>query len=172
MCRPPPPRIRLSTNQRRTRHVRQRRHLAITQRRINMLALSRLRPGQQRRHDRIRRIQPRRQIRHSHPNLHRWAVPRAGDVHQAHLGLDHDVVAGAFPVRARLAVAGDAGVDEAWIDFAQGVVVHVVFLEGAGDVVFDEDVAVFDEFVEDGDAGGVGEGQGNGFLVAVDLDVA
>lgn len=62
-------------------------------------------------------------------------------MHQTHFGLHHDVVAGAVPVRPRLAVARDAGVDEARVEGADAGVVEGVFGEGGGEVVFDEDVA-------------------------------
>jgi hypothetical protein len=45
----------------------------------------------------------------------------------------------------------------------------LVFFEGAGEVVFDEDVAFLDKGVEDGYSGGVVEGEAEGFFVTVYL---
>ena len=106
-----------------------------------MLPLPRARPRQQRRHDAVAGVQPRRQIRDRHAHLHGRSVPRARDVHQTHFGLHHDVVARAVPIWPRLAVARDAGVDEARVEGADAGVVEGVFGEGGGEVVFDEDVA-------------------------------
>lgn len=133
--------IRLPADERRTGNIRQRRNLAIAQRHIQMLPLPRARPRQQRRHDAVAGVQPRRQIRDRHAHLHGRSVPRARDVHQTHFGLHHDVVARAVPIWPRLAVARDAGVDEARVEGADAGVVEGVFGEGGGEVVFDEDVA-------------------------------
>lgn len=57
-----------------------------------------------------------------------------------------------------MAVAGDAGVDEGWVEFAEGGVVEAVFGESGGEVVLDEDVGCCGEAVEDFLAGGVFEG--------------
>lgn len=90
-------------------------------------------------------------------------------MHETHFCFYHYVVAGASAVRARLAVAGYAGVDKGGIECGDSFVVHFVFLEGVGEVIFDEDVAVFDELMEDGDAGGGGEGEAYGPFVSIDL---
>ena len=169
MRSPPPPRIRLPTHKRRARNVRQRRDLTIAQRRINMLALSRPCSRKQRRHDRIARIQPRRQIGDGNTYLDWWTISTASDMHQPHLRLDHDVVARFAAVRPGLAVAGDAGVDEGGIESGESGVVEGVLGKGVGEVVFDEDIALFGERVEDGDAGGVLKGEGEGLFVAVYL---
>lgn len=120
-----------------------------------MLPPPRPSPRKQRRHDAVTRIQPRREIRHRDAYLDRFPVAAAGDVHQPELGLDHDVVARAVRVGPRLAVARDGGVDEARVDGAEGVVVHFILFEGAGEVVLYEDVALRDELVEDLCAGWV-----------------
>lgn len=76
-------------------------------------------------------------------------------MHEAHFRFHHHVVACSLPIRACLPVAGDAGVYEARLDCADGVVVHAVFLEGIGEVILDEHIAVLDELVQDLDAGGL-----------------
>ena len=134
-----------------------------------MLATARARPRQQRRHDGIAGIQARRQVRDGDADFDRLAAPATRDVHEAHLRLDHDVVAGLRAVGPRLAVARDAGVDEGRVQRREGGVVEAVFGERVGEVVFDEDVALLGEGVQDGDAGGVLEGEGEGAFVAVYL---
>jgi len=65
-------------------------------------------------------------------------------VHEPHLRFHHNVVACSLPIGACLPVAGDTGVYEAGVDCADGLVVHAVFLEGIGEVVLDEHIAVLD----------------------------
>lgn len=136
-----------------------------------MLAFARLHTPQQRRHDRIRRVQAGRQVRHSNANLNRWPISRSSDVHESHLGLDHDIVSSALAVRSRLAISSDAGVDQLGVDLAESLVVKFVFLQGTRDIVLDKDVALSDQFVEDFDAFVRCKGQGEGFLVSVDLKI-
>lgn len=146
---PPAPRIRLSAYQSRACDVAEGRYLAVAERHVDVLALARLPSRDQRGHDRVARVQPRRQIRHRHAHLHRRTIPRARDVHETHFGFDHDVVASAGAVRARLAVACDAGVDQTGVQGVDGGKVHVVFLKGVGEVVLHEYVGGFGEGVED-----------------------
>jgi hypothetical protein len=66
----------------------------------------------------------------------------ARDVHQP---AERDAVAvqtRAMPVRARLAVHGDARQDDAWIDRGQGVVTEAPLLERPGPEVLDDDVGL------------------------------
>lgn len=169
MRSPPAPRIRLSAYQSRARDIAEGRHLAIAERHIDMLALPRLPPRDQRGHDGVARVQPRRQIRHRHSHLHGWPIPRARDVHETHFGFDHDVVASAGAVRARLAVSRDAGVDQTRIQGVDGGKVHVVFFEGVGEVVLHQYVGGLGEGMEDFLTGFRGEGEPDGFFVAIDL---
>jgi hypothetical protein len=81
-----------------------------------------------------------------------------GDVHQAHFGLDHDVVSGAAGEGARLAVARDASIDDTGVEGGNGSVVEGVLLQGSGEVVLNENVAFAGEAVQDVDAGGGLEG--------------
>jgi len=90
-------------------------------------------------------------------------------MHQTHLRLHHHVVPGSVTVGTGLAIPRNAGIDQLGVDFLEGFVVHVVFLQPAGKVVLDEDVALLGQFVEDLDARFVLEGQSDRFLVAVDL---
>lgn len=61
------------------------------------------------------------------------------------------------------------GVDERWVEGGESFVVEGVFGKGAGEIVFDEDVAFLDESVEDGDSSRIVEGEAKGLLVAVYL---
>lgn len=111
MRSPPSSRILLPTNQHRTPHIGQRRHLTITQTNIQMLPLPRNPPRQQRRHNRITRIQARREIRHCNAHLNWRPLTLARQPHQPEFGFHHYIEARAVAVRACLAVACDAGVD-------------------------------------------------------------
>jgi hypothetical protein len=78
-------------------------------------------------------------------------------MHQSKLSLDHDVEARPVAVRTCLAVSCNTCIDQTGVDFADGCVVKVVFLQGTGEVVFDEDVTVAGELLDDFDAFGVCE---------------
>lgn len=144
---PPASRVPLSADQTTTGDVGERGGLAIAQRDVDVLPAPRPRAREQRRHDAVARVQPRREVRDGDAHLDRRAVAAAGDVHEAELGLDHDVVAGALGVRARLAVAGDGGVDEGRVDLVDGVEVEAILLETAREIVLDENVTFCSELV-------------------------
>lgn len=134
------------------RNVGERGCLTIAQGHVEVLALAALAPAEESGHDAVAGVQAGCEIRDGDADLDRRAVASTGNVHEAKLGLDHDVVTGAAGVGTGLAVAGDGGVDEAWVDFAERLVVHAVLFQGAGQVVFDENVALGDELVQDVDA--------------------
>lgn len=144
--------------------------LAVAQRNVNVLTLAGLAAAQERRHDAVAGVQAGREIGHGDADLDWGPVAGAGDVHETKFGLDHDVVAGTVGVGPGLTVAGDGGVDEAGVDFAQRFVIHAVLFQGAGQVVFHENVALGGELVQDLDAFLVLEGQAERFFVAVYLD--
>lgn len=88
---------------------------------------------------------------------------------QPELRLHHDVEAWPVAVRARLAVARDAGVDEARVELVERGVVEGVFGKRAGEVVLYHDVAGARECVQDLDAFFVREGERERAFVAVYL---
>jgi hypothetical protein len=90
-------------------------------------------------------------------------------VHQTEFRLNHDVVPSTTGIRASLAISGDGCIDETGIDLAKGVIVHAILLQGSGQVVLHEDVALGGEFVQNIHALPVLEGQANRFLIAVYL---
>lgn len=146
---PPSSSILLPTNQRRASNICQRRDLTIAQASIDVLAHTRPHASQQRRHNRIRCIQPSRQIRNRYTNFHRIPTPGASNMHQAHLRLDHDIVPSPVTVRPRLPVSGDTRVDQLGVNLSQRFVVHVVFLQTSRKVVLDENVTFFRKAVQD-----------------------
>ncbi len=166
---PPPPRVSLATDQTAAGNVGQRRRLAVAQRNVNVLAPPCPGPGKQCRHNAVTRVQARRQIRHGNTHLDRRTVPRAGNMHEPELGLDHDVVPGAVGVGPRLTVPGDGRVDQSRVDAAEGFVVHAILLQGAREVVLHEDVALQRELLQNAHALLVLEGHADGFLIAVYL---
>jgi len=90
----PSSRISLSTNQNRRCNVGQRRRLAITKSYIQMLASPSLGPGDQTSHDRAATIQSGCQIRNCNADFDGWTISFSSDMHESHLGFDHDVVPG------------------------------------------------------------------------------
>ena len=147
VCGSPSPCIFLATDQSGTGNVRQSRDLAVTQTGINVLSLPSPRPRKQGGHDRIRCVQASRQIGHGNAYLDWFALPAARDMHQTHLGLNHDIVPGTVAVWPGLAISGDTGVDQLGIDGAQGLIIHVVFLEATREVVLDENVTFLGQSV-------------------------
>lgn len=70
-------------------------------------------------------------------------------MHETELCLDHNVIPRAATMRACLAIAGDAGVNETRIDGPEGRIVESVFGEGSGKVVFNQHVTIGDKLVKD-----------------------
>jgi hypothetical protein len=151
----PATRVLLATDQAAAGNVGQGRRLAVAESNVEVLATPRLGPAQQGSHDAVACVQASRQIRDGHADLDGWAVTGAGDVHQAKLGLDHDVVPSANRIWPSLAVARDGRIDERWVDGPEGLVVERVLFERTWEVVFDENVALCHQLVQDLDAFGV-----------------
>lgn len=170
MRRPPTAGVGLATDQTAAGNVGQRRCLAVTETGINVLTTAGPAACQQRRQDAVARVQARRQVGHGDTYFDGCLVALAGNVHETKFGLDHDVVARAAGVGSCLAVACDGGIDEFGVEFVDRLIVHAVLGEGSREIVFDEDVALGGEFVEDLDAGGVLEGERERLFVAVGLE--
>lgn len=143
MCSPPTSRVLLAADQRRTSKVCQRRNLAVTQRGVDVLAAAGACSGNQRGHDSILCVQTRSQIGHRNTYFDRRAVTSTRDVHQAHLCLNHDIVARPVPVGTRLTVPSDACIDKSRVDFSQCLVVQSILLEASGEVVLNQNIAFF-----------------------------
>ena len=69
-----------------------------------------------------------------------------------------------------MAVSRDGGVDEGRIEGREVRVRERVAGEGVGQEVLDQDIASLGEGAEDGLPLGRGKGEGEGFLVSVDLN--
>ena len=91
-------------------------------------------------------------------------------MHESHFRLDHNIVTCSFPIGTCLPIAGDARIYQAWINLANGLVIHVIFLQSIGKVILDQYIAVFDELVQDLDTRGLLKGETKRLLVPVDLD--
>lgn len=76
-----------------------------------------------------------------------------------HSRFDHDIVTRPVGIRPRLSITGNTRIDQLWVELAQGGVVHFILCQCAGEVVFHQDIAVFDEFVQHVHAGGMCKGQ-------------
>jgi hypothetical protein len=72
-----------------------------------MLAAAGAGAGEQGSHDAVARVEPGGEVCHCDADLDGRPVTTTGDVHEAELGLDHDVVASAVRVGPCLTVAGD-----------------------------------------------------------------
>ena len=101
----------------------------------------------------------------------------AGDGHPAAHALDAWVVGGPVGVGAgggplRVAVAGEAGIDEARIDFAEPVVAQPKAAQSAGAPIVKEYVGPGDHALECLLAERVAKVDGDAFLVAVEAEVA
>jgi len=70
------------------------------------------------------------------------AVRGAGHAHQTAHRLNQKIVSSARSIRAGLPEARDRAVDHAWIDLADGVVIQLVSLQGAGPEVLDDHVSL------------------------------
>ena len=92
------------------------------------------------------------------------------DGHDAAEALGDLVDAGAPGVGAVLAEAGDAAVDDAGVAGAAGGVVDAEAAFDVGAVVLDDDVGALDEGEEDVDGLGLLEVEGEGALVAVEVE--
>lgn len=126
----------------------------------------------QSRHDAVTRVQSGRQIRHGHSDLDRWPISRAGNMHQAKLGLDHHVISCPLGVGSCLAIARDGGVDQGGVDAVYRVKVQTVLLESSWYVVLDEYITLGSELVQDLYTRRVLERQSQGFFVPVDLPLS
>ena len=100
----------------------------------------------------------------------RWAISRAGDAHQAALGLNHRVVAGFLPSRSRLTEARDGTVDQRPVSLRERGVIEAHPGQRSRPEVLDEHVALRDEPIENGAPVRRLEVQGDAFLVAVDAE--
>ncbi len=116
-------------------NVGQRNRLAIAQRHVEVLPPARLCAGKQRGHDAVAGVESRRQVGDGDSNFDGRPVSGARDVHQAKLGLHHDIVTGSLGVRARLAVACDGRVDQGRVDLVHCLEVEPVLFEGSGNVI-------------------------------------
>ena len=88
--------------------------------------------------------------------------------HEAAVRLRDDVGAGARGERPGLAEAGDARVDEGWVEGAEGGVVDAETLRDAGAVVDEDDIELRDEAVDEFLAGGAAKVDGEAALAAIE----
>src|SRR5262249_31422157 len=101
-------------------------------------------------------------------DLHRWAVGKAGEVHDAGLALNDEVVARAAGLRAGLTEAGDGAIHEPRVETAQRFEAEPDPLHRPRTEVFDADGALARELSEDLEALGGLEVERDALLSAVD----
>ena len=107
--------------------------------------------------------------RHSDPHraATRHAVGQAGHAHQPAHALDDVIVAGALGVRAVLPEAGDRGMDESRMRFAQRLGIEPELLEAADLEVLDNHVGFGSELAHEGRPFRSGEIDRGGLLAAI-----
>jgi len=155
------------------RIMRQRRHAAIQQGDVDILALAAGGVAMiQGRQYGIGDVQPGEQVDDAGADLHRsgarLALRHAGDAHEAALALEHRVIAGLSRQRPVLAISGDGAVDDAGIDGLQAFIVEAIALEIADLVILHHHVAGLDEFADQFLPLRAGDVEGDRSLVAVD----
>lgn len=152
VCGSPSAGVSLAANETAAGNVCESRSLAIAQSDINVLALAALASSQQSCHDAVAGVQTSCQVCDGDADLDGRTIASASDVHEAKLGLDHDVVSCTAGIGTGLAITGNRGVDEAWVDLAKSLIVHAVLFQGAGQVIFYENIAFGNELVQNIDA--------------------
>src|SRR5262249_49403297 len=93
-------------------------------------------------------VQPGAQVGHRNADSPRSLAGRPGDGHESTDALRDLVDAGALRVRAVLAEARDAAVDDAWIELAHGLVVHFQAVLHLGPEILNHLVGVTSQPIE------------------------
>ncbi len=90
-------------------------------------------------------------------------------MHQAHFGLDHDIVARPGAVGPGLAITGDAGVNQTRIDPVNRLKIHLIFFQRIRQEIFHQDITIFNQLVKDLHPGRVRKGKADGLFISIDL---
>ena len=117
-------------------------HRAIEQRHVDLLALARARPHQQRRLHAVSRPNPGRQIADRDAHLHRMPGGFAGQRHQPAHPLRDEIVSRLMRPRPGLAEAGDGAIDQPRIDGREAGVIEPELGKAAGLEVLDHHIGV------------------------------
>ena len=137
---------RLAGVQKSRRLVSQYRHAHVEQTHIDMLTLAGAVAHLDGRQNRTTGVNAGKQIRQGHAHALRAAAGCAfgfaGDAHHAAHGLDHQIVTSALGVGPGLAEAGDGAINQARIECVHTGVVQTVMRQAADLEVFDQDVAL------------------------------
>ena len=153
------------------RLVRQNRHADVEQCHVDMLPCARAVAHFQRGEDGGCGVDAGEHIRqrHTHPlrAAARHAVGLAGDAHHAAHGLNHQVVTGAFGIRAVLPETGDGAINQARVERFEAVVIQPIVGQAADFEVFYQNVAVQSHLPNQGLAFRFGDINGDGAFIAV-----
>ena len=151
--------------------VRQQGHAHIQQRHVDVLATAGAVAHLQRCQYRAAGKHARAQVGDGHAHAHGaaagCAIGIASDAHHAAHGLDHQVIAGAWRVRAGLAKAGHAAVNQPGVQGRQAGVIQPIVRQPADLEVLHQDVALRGHLLDDGLAFGFGHIHRDGALVAI-----
>jgi hypothetical protein len=143
--------------------------LRLQERGLHPLALARAGPLLQRDQDAERAEEAGGEVGQRNSDAHRPLAGQAGDRHEAAHALGDLVEARPRAVGAVLAEAGDAGVDDPGIDRPEIGIGDAEAVLHVGAEVLDDDVGPGDQALEERDAGGRLQIQGQRALVAVEV---
>lgn len=169
MCSTPPAGVFLPADETATGDICQRRRLAVAESNVQMLSPAGLLARKQGGHDTIASVQSSREIRHRNAYFYWGPVSRAGNVHQAEFGFNHNVISSPLRVRTRLAIASDGCINQRRVDLVYRVEIQIVLFQRSWYVVLDKDVTLCSELVEYIYASWILKGESQGLFVAVDL---
>ena len=144
-------------------------NLRLQQGSLYPLALARHLSLEQRGKDAQRAGQPGAQIRDGHPGAHRALAGQPGNGHQAAHALGDLIEPGAAVVGTVLSESGDAAVDQPRVDGAQRFVIHPQPVLDVRAVVLNHHVGFLDQSLEQFQAFGRLQVEGNALLVAVQV---
>ena len=122
--------------------------LCLEQRGLHPLPFPRHFTLQQRHQNALRAEDAGAEISDRDADAHRPLPRQPGDRHQAAHALRYLIEAGPQSIRTVLAEAGNAAIDDAWIDLAAGLIVDAEAVLHIGPVVLDDHVGLLDELKE------------------------
>src|SRR5258706_11659230 len=145
------------------------RYERLQQKSLNPLALAGLLALEQRHQDSDRAKEPGAGVADRDPRAHRSLPGQSGDRHEPAHALRDLVEAGAIAIGAVFAEAADARINQPRIDFSQRLIIDAEPMLDARPIIFDHDIRLRDESLEDRNAIWAFQIQRNAALVALQI---